>query len=423
VQPQVYSVNDHEISSNLIDPDALFVLHKLREAGFLGYLVGGSVRDLLLKRTPKDFDISTSARPEQIKHLFGRQCLLIGRRFRLAHIRFGHKVIEVSTFRSGENENDLIVQDNQWGDPQQDVLRRDFTINGLFYDPASHSVIDYVGGWEDIHNNNLRTIGDPCVRFRQDPVRMIRLLKFRARFGFNILAEERKALLLCRKEILKSSPARILEEALRMLESGSAASFFNLMLECGLMALLHPTLVGFLQGPVGKETLLFLASADKINAGLGKKTLDRALLISCLLFPILSHRLKTKYLDQGSIPHMGEVIIETSTLVQQFETGAFIHFPRRLMAIAATVLANQYRLTPPGGKKQHHQRLLRNKEFLGALTFLKIRAVVDKELIPVYASWKSLYRQHVRQGDRRHPHPPPSHHKTETEKHDDAGEG
>ena len=177
MQPKIYFVKDHGIDSSLIDLDALYVLERLRQAGFTAYLVGGSVRDLLIRKIPKDFDISTSARPEQIKAIFQRQCILIGRRFRLAHIRFGHKIIEVATFRTGENDSDLIIHDNVWGTPEQDVLRRDFTINGLFYDSSNHSVIDFVGGWEDIRKHMLRIIGEPEIRFKQDPVRLLRLLK------------------------------------------------------------------------------------------------------------------------------------------------------------------------------------------------------------------------------------------------------
>ncbi len=226
MHPKIYYASEHDIDSTLVDPDAALVIKKLREAGFSAYLVGGSVRDLLIKKTPKDYDISTSARPEQIKQLFQKNCLLIGRRFRLAHLRFGRKIFEVSTFRTGENHSDLILQDNIWGTEEEDVLRRDFTINGLFYDPASHHVIDYVGGWEDIHQGTLRTIGDPEVRFRQDPVRMLRFLKFRARFGFNIDPLAKKALIHCREEILKSSPARLLEELLQDVRIWSCSPFF-----------------------------------------------------------------------------------------------------------------------------------------------------------------------------------------------------
>jgi len=409
-QPKVYSVSDHDINPSSIDLDALFVLNKLREAGFVAYLVGGSVRDLLLKRTPKDCDISTSARPEQIKQLFQRHCLLIGRRFRLAHIRFGHKILEVSTFRSGENESDLIVQDNQWGTPEEDALRRDFTINGLFYDPSTHSIIDYVGGWEDIHSNILRTIGEPNMRFKQDPVRMMRLLKFRARFGFQIAPEAGRALIQCRDQILKSSPSRVLEEILRMLESGAAAPFFRLMLESGLLTLLYPNFAQFMQGPNGNEINLYLISADKVNAGLGKATLDRSILIACLLFPMVKQELQTKYLDQDRIPHIGEIIMATGSVVHHFDVGAFACFPRRLTAIMSAIVVNQYRLVPLSGKK-HHQRIMRNKDFLAAITFLKIRAIVDKGLIESYSSWKALYREHMHPGGHRgHHHASSQHH-------------
>ena len=161
MNPKFYPFDTHKLPLEKIDPDALYVMEKLRLNGYIAYLVGGGVRDLLLGHKPKDFDISTSAEPEQIRHLF-RNCILIGRRFRLAHIRFGKKIIEVSTFRSGDNETDaLILRDNKWGSPEEDVLRRDFTINGLFYDSATQEVIDYVDGYADVQKQLLRTVGQP----------------------------------------------------------------------------------------------------------------------------------------------------------------------------------------------------------------------------------------------------------------------
>ncbi len=190
-----YPFESHSLPIDKIDPDALYVMEKLRAAGYVAYLVGGSVRDLLLNHIPKDFDISTSAEPEQIKKVF-RNCILIGRRFRLAHIRFGKKIIEVATFRSGDPDTDaLIIRDNKWGSPEEDALRRDFTINGLFYDPATQTIIDYVDGYPDIQKRIIRTIGQPFIRFRQDPVRMLRLLKFQARFNLEVDPPSRIALL------------------------------------------------------------------------------------------------------------------------------------------------------------------------------------------------------------------------------------
>ncbi len=205
MKKKIYSPEEHALPIGLVDRHAIYVLEKLAAAGHTAYLVGGSVRDLLLGRKPKDFDISTSARPEEVKRVF-RNCILIGRRFRLAHIRFGRKIIEVATFRAGDPDSDeIIVRDNIWGSPEEDALRRDFTINGLFYDPATQSIIDYVGGYLDIKKNYLRTIGQPHLRFKQDPVRMIRMLKFQARFGFEVDPDTRVALLESRHEILKSS--------------------------------------------------------------------------------------------------------------------------------------------------------------------------------------------------------------------------
>lgn len=385
--PKTYHASEHDIDSSLVDPDATQIIKKLREAGFSAYLVGGSVRDLLIKKIPKDFDISTSAKPEQIKQLFHRNCLLIGRRFRLAHIRFGRKVFEVSTFRTGENASDLIVQDNVWGTEEEDVLRRDFTINGLFYDPSSHTVIDYVGGWEDIHQGILKTIGEPEARFKQDPVRMLRLLKFRARFGFNIDLKAKKALLNCREEIHKSSPARILEELFRMLESGASAPFFHLMNESGFLNLLLPSLSKELNGKGGKEIYLLLASADKLQNKKGKHSLDRGILTACLLFPLFSRQIALYLEENGAPPHLGEITIMAASTVKSFVTAAFTHFPRRISATATFILANQYRLTPLSNKRHSRGKILHHREFELAVIFLKLRSQIDNSLNESYQFW------------------------------------
>lgn len=387
MQPKIYHASEHDIDSTLIDHDAAYIIKKLREAGYSAYLVGGSVRDLLIKKVPKDFDISTSARPEQIKQLFHKNCLLIGRRFRLAHIRFGRKVFEVSTFRAGENDSDLILQDNVWGTEEEDIKRRDFTINGLCYDPSSHSIIDYVGGWEDIHQGTLRTIGDPEVRFKQDPVRMLRLLKFRARFGFNIEQKAREALINCRDEILKSSPARILEELFRMLESGASAPFINLMQESGLLKLLVPSLSKELEGPQSKEIYLLLASSDKLQSKNLRSPLDRGILVACLLYPLLVREIENYRQNNGSAPHLGEITMLAASTIKTFVTNSFTHFPRRISSTATFILVNQYRLTPLTNRRHHRGKILHHKEFELAVIFLKLRAQIDPRLNENYQSW------------------------------------
>src|SRR5437899_1372426 len=188
VAPRILSRAEHAVSRKNIDPDALKVLYRLKNHGYVAYLVGGGVRDLLLGRRPKDFDIGTSAHPQQVKRLF-RNCFIIGRRFRLCHVRFGRKVVEVSTFRrqaEADEGDTLIRRDNTFGTPEEDAFRRDFTVNALFYDIATFSVIDYVGGLEDLERRTIRTIGDPGIRLREDPVRMLRAVALAARLDFSI---------------------------------------------------------------------------------------------------------------------------------------------------------------------------------------------------------------------------------------------
>ncbi len=392
VQPRIYLADEHDIDSTQFDPDALYVIQRLQQAGYTAYLVGGGVRDLLAKKKPKDFDVSTSAEPEDIKHLFRKNCLLIGRRFRLAHVRFGKKVIEVSTFRSGESADDLIVRDNQWGTPEEDAIRRDFTINGLFYDPTEHHVIDYIGGWVDIHQGIIRTIGDPVVRFRQDPVRMIRLLKFQARFGFTVAPETARALEQCREDISKSSPARVLEEIFRMLESGSAEPFFRLLQDRGVLQLLFPWLAAFLRDKEREGVYQLLASVDKIQKDPEvEETLDRAILATCLQYPILHRELGIQFTNRGQLPHIGDISSITSALGRGVSHASFSHFPRRLRILTHFILTTQYRLTPMNNKINFRSKIVRHPEFPLALTFLKLRALADPQLLPIYEGWVQAY--------------------------------
>ncbi len=386
MNPKVYSFKEHGLSIDSIDPDALYVMEKLRHAGFIAFLVGGGVRDLLLKKTPKDFDISTSAKPEDIKRLF-RNSILIGRRFRLAHIRFGKKILEVSTFRSGDNEADaLIIRDNNWGSPEEDALRRDFTINGLFYDPSDQTIIDYVGGYPDIEKRYLRTIGQPFLRFKQDPVRMIRLLKFKARFGLDICPEAHMALLDCRGDIIKSSQARILEELLRMLESGSSRSFFHLMTENGLLQLLLPALASFLETHKGDEIFSYLSEIDRNFQDPEKIPLDRAVLLSCLIFPFLQAHLDTLFIQRQKIPHLGEVHQESHHVIDTIFLPFFL-LSRRIRTSLISLLTSQYRLTPFEKRRSHRLRIPSDPDFPLALQFLQIRSCLEPGFQKIWEEW------------------------------------
>jgi poly(A) polymerase len=242
VAPRILSRPEHNISRKNIDPEALKVLYRLKHGGFVAYLVGGGVRDLLLERPPKDFDIGTSAHPQQVRKLF-RNCFIVGRRFRLAHVRFGRKLIEVSTFRRAaepEAGEHLIRRDNTFGTPEEDAFRRDFTVNALFYDIANFSVIDWVGGLADLTARVIRTIGDPALRFREDPVRMLRAVALAARLDFTIDPDTAEAIRFLRGEIVRSSPARILEELYKILRQGRSQRTFEMLHGYGLLAYLLP---------------------------------------------------------------------------------------------------------------------------------------------------------------------------------------
>jgi poly(A) polymerase len=271
VEPTVVPRSAHTISRRDIDPAALKVLYQLHEHNYIAYLVGGSVRDLLLKRRPKDFDIGTSAHPHQVKKLF-RNCWIIGRRFRLAHVKFGPKTIEVATFRrqvgspemtpeieaaavtprdivspedalppepevvpDRSERSRLIHRDNTYGTPEEDAFRRDFTVNALFYDIGTFAIIDYVGGLEDLDRQLIRCIGDPEVRFLEDPVRMLRAVVLAARLQFTIDEPILDAIQVQRHEIARSAPARLMEEFYKILRSGHAEEALRQLRSTGLM--------------------------------------------------------------------------------------------------------------------------------------------------------------------------------------------
>jgi poly(A) polymerase len=385
LQPKIYSADEHQIPLDKIDPHANLVIQRLREAGHTAYLVGGGVRDLLLKQRPKDFDVSTSAKPEEIRGLF-RNAILIGRRFRLAHIRFGQKVIEVSTFRSGATEEaGLIVRDNEWGSEEQDVLRRDFTINGLFYDPHTQKVIDYVDGYPDLEKRVLRAIGQPDIRFTQDPVRMIRLIKFCARFNFEIDRPTLEALLNCKGEILKSSSARIFEELLRMLESGSSKLFFHLLHEYGLLKPLLPSLAHYFETQGNDNLSLQFLSAidDEIKKG---QTHDRNLLLSALIFPLLSENLQKEMSKIGKPLHLGQIAQVAHETIDEIFLP-FFKIPRRMKGIMGFLMTTQFRFIPLDGKPVRRPRVSKDPFFPLALQLLKLCAVVEPGLLPQYTLW------------------------------------
>lgn len=318
-EPLVLPRAEHPISRRTIDPDALKVLYRLKAAGFLAYLVGGSVRDLLLGRRPKDFDVGTSAHPYQVKRLF-RNCFIIGRRFRLAHVKFGPKVVEVATFRRqlpvaeitieaaapadgdplaaaspgvehaaklppAPGDRDLLIhRDNTFGTPEEDAFRRDFTINALFYDIATFSIIDYVGGLEDLRRKVIRSIGDPDERFREDPVRMLRAIAFAARLDFTVDPPSDDAIRRLGAELARSAPARLLEEYYKILRTGVAERTFRALAEVGLLEPVTPDL----QRGATEALWTSLADVDRFRQRFETTppALTNAILVGSLLVPL-----------------------------------------------------------------------------------------------------------------------------------------
>ena len=381
-QKKIISNKKHNINPNHIDEHALFIIEKLVESGFEAYLVGGSVRDLLQGLTPKDFDIATSAQPHEIKKLF-RHCLLIGKRFRLAHVKFGKKFFEVATFRTGDIEDEtLIVRDNDWGNPEEDAKRRDFTINGLFYDPKTENVIDYVGGFVDMEKKILRTIGNPAIRFLQDPVRMIRLLKFKARFNFEIEKDSHTNLIKCKKAILNSSQARILEELLRMLESGYCESFFKLLYEYGLLELLLPFLHKEFEKDTDNLIMTYLENADNLVRKNFFKNIDRTILSSCLLFTIFEKRIQKVQIKRKNI-HLGIISEIAKDFVKEIFSPFFI-MPKRMRAKICGIMTHQYRIVMLQDKKF---KIPRDESFPLAMHFCKIRCHIFPTLYKTYTKW------------------------------------
>ncbi len=302
VAPRIVRREEHSVSRRDIDPDALKVLYRLRQYDHVAYLVGGSVRDLLLGRRPKDFDVGTSAHPYQVKKLF-RNCWIIGRRFRLAHVKFGMKVIEVATFRrqvvAGEEVvadgvpapdpttpegEQLIHHDNTFGTPEEDAFRRDFTINALFYDIATFSVIDYVGGLEDLRAGIVRSIGDPDVRLNEDPVRMLRAIAIAARLDFTIEPALLTAIRTHRREISKSSMARLLEEYYKILRAGSSEKAFRGLADVGLLEPISTELHVGANDPLWRSLAALDAYRRRFDST--PETLTNAILLGSLLIPL-----------------------------------------------------------------------------------------------------------------------------------------
>jgi poly(A) polymerase len=394
VEPRIIPRKEHRLSRKHVSPNALRTLYRLHSRGFIAYLVGGCVRDLLLGRTPKDFDIGTNATPSQIKKLF-HNCRLIGRRFRLAHLHFQNEILEVSTFRRTavpsdsaipeepghvgrfprhlKDEDGMVLVDNVFGTPEEDALRRDFTINALAYNIADFSVIDYSTGLSDLEQRLIRPIGEPLVRFTEDPVRMLRAVRFAASHDLAIEPAAWESLCELSSTISRVSPARLYEEIQKVFLLGSARPAFTLLETSGLLTALFPGLGHWIYENSSHLKLLEvnLTCLDRLHGNGTPPSL--ALFLAALFGPSLEKTALARHRE--GIPRQ-QALEETCALFMK-EICKTVSIPGRVGARLRAILALQaslHRMT-----RRRPASTAGKPEFTEALTYLRITAETIKE--------------------------------------------
>jgi poly(A) polymerase len=372
--PVIIPRSRHGISRSNIDEPALKVLYRLHNAGYQACLVGGAVRDLLLGRHPKDFDVATDATPEEVSKLF-RNCRLIGRRFRLAHIHFGRQIIEVATFRAphGElhedhhDESGRILRDNVYGEIHDDVWRRDFTANALYYNIADFSIIDYVGGVEDITNKRLRLIGDQETRYREDPVRMLRAIRFAAKLGFSIDDSCRQAILKLGPLLSEIPPARLFEEVLKLFHSGHAEESFVTLQQYDLLKYLFPDAVNELDDSATAEFVRLAMQSTDDRVRLDKPVTPAFLFAALLWTPV---RKQTEANVNVGMPYAVALQKAATRLISN--QVRHVSIPKRFTTTMRDIWALQPRFRHHSGRRAFS--VLQHPKFRAAYDFLCLRA-------------------------------------------------
>ncbi|OHE85306.1 MAG: polynucleotide adenylyltransferase [Lysobacterales bacterium RIFOXYD1_FULL_69_11] len=396
-EPRVIPRDAHPVSRKDISSSALRVLYRLRDAGFDGYLVGGAVRDLIVGGHPKDFDIATNATPEEVRHLF-RNCRLIGRRFRLAHVVFGREIIEVATFRaniddgSGDREvhdGGRLLRDNVYGTIEEDAVRRDFTVNALYYAIEDFSVRDYVGGFEDAQNRLMRLIGDPETRYREDPVRMLRAVRLAAKLGFEIEAATAEPIPRLAGLLSEAAPARLFEECLKLFLSGHAVESFLRLERHGLLPVLLPESAQALKanrsGALRRMLLEGLRGTDERVAN--DEPVSPAFLFALLLWPAYCRALATLQ-AQGMHAVEAQRRAADRVTVHQLQT---IALPRRFSLPMQEIWLLQTRFSLRQRKRVF--RLLSHPRFRAAFDFLCIRQAASPEHAEDIEFWREAQTQ------------------------------
>lgn len=385
---------DHPISRQAINSYALKILYRLREQGFDAHLVGGGVRDLLLGLHPKDFDIATNAHPEQIRQLFSNS-RLIGRRFQIVHVFFGREIVEVTTFRKAEtkteaetleaNEHGILLRDNSFGSIEQDALRRDFTINALYYNIADFSIIDFAAGMGDLKERVIRLIGAPEIRFREDPVRMLRAVRFAGKLDFTLDPAIMAALPTMRSLLTHVASSRLFDEFIKIMKSGQSCAIFQLMLDHDLLTQLMPAIPALWQENAGAEALAKIAlisTDERIKAG---KPINPAFLLAVLYWPIMCAK-------QQELEKMGQskgLAFDSANFFAINLALQHLDIPRRFTNNIREIWYLQRRFIGPKSKRL--LQLLALPRFRAGYDFLLLRALIDEKLKPLAEWWTQFY--------------------------------
>jgi poly(A) polymerase len=388
------TVSPTGLDHHLLDPDAVRALQRLRARGLEAYLVGGCVRDLLVGLKPKDFDIATSARPQQMKRVFPRNCRIIGRRFKLAHLHFhgNTKILEAATFRrtpegvndDAEDDDLLIVRDNEFGSAEEDAVRRDFTVNALFFDPLDDRIIDYVGGLADVHARVIRTIGDPETRFREDPVRILRAAKFAGRLGFAIDDPAYKAMKVVASDLTRAAPPRLLEEVLRLLRGGHALDSFQILRDVQALPVILPVVGDYLAAAEADERVLFWRTLESLDNRIRRGDVPSNALLLGALFnrPILAlldtpgHRSATTIAEEVIAPFALD-----------------LRLPRRDAGCLKRICGVQTRFTASGRRRFRMSSFLQDPYFPEALELFELTCRASGEGLDQLERWRQLHAE------------------------------
>jgi len=402
-EPRVLARADHSVSRGRMSEGVVKVLYRLKNSGYKGYLCGGAVRDLMLDRKPKDFDVCTDAEPRDLRRLF-RNARIIGRRFRLAHVIFKDGIVEVATFRRAPDPEEqqggpdelLITDDNAFGTPREDAFRRDFTVNALFYDIEDYSVIDYVGGIDDLENGLIRVIGDPGTRFREDPVRMMRACEFAGRLGFTIEQRTQEGIQQQRLELLKAAPPRLTEELLQLLRSGYASATVQWMVDLGVLAVLLPEVLAMIEARDrgAGELSGILPTLDQMIVE-GREVSDVVLLAAVILPRVMLKRFEAET-KSGRMMEMAEYRRTVQQVIDAFlQRFQIANFKRALIVQA---LEGFHRLCGHRWTPAQRQRFAGKSYFDDALALFELLVIATGEGHEALDLWIAAARQRPKQG-------------------------